>query len=281
MIATRLSAVALVVLLLPAVGAAPPPDGLRVIVCAPGYPGSTAEAQPAMDDFAAAVASAAKWRRDAVAATYFEREDGGVAALADAGLALVTLPFFLEHRAGAELRPRLLAVPEGREPLEPWTLVAGAGAVRSPADLDGWSIVSLAGHSPRFVRAALADWGTLPETVTVELSSAVLSSLRRAARGEPIALLLDAEQTAALERLPFADDLETVHTTRPLPVSLLCSVDDHVAETLVDTAVAALLSLGDAAAAADAMAGVRLDRFEVIEAGVVDGAIEIFNGTAE
>ena len=145
------------------------------------------------------------------------------------GLGLVTLPFFLEHRDELDLRPEMLAVPTGRKTEESWSLVAGKGAVHEPADLDGWQLVSLAGHSETFVRGpALGDWGELPATLTITFSGAVLTSLRKAARGEKIVVLLDAEQTEALDRLPFADDLEIVHQSPPLPVSVVCSIGDRL-----------------------------------------------------
>ncbi len=71
-------------------------NGLAVVVCAPGYPGSTAEAQPAMDGLAAAIIAETGWDAAAVRAVYFETEEGGVASLeeTDVALMLVTLPFF-------------------------------------------------------------------------------------------------------------------------------------------------------------------------------------------
>ena len=92
------------------------------------------------------------------------------------------------------------------------------------------------GYSPRFVRGvALADWGEMPADVQVLFRSSVLSALRRAARGERVATLLDRAQTAALDSLPFAGELEVVVRSRPLPGTLLCRVggrlpDEHVAE---------------------------------------------------
>ncbi len=259
-------------------------DGLTMVVCAPGYPGSTAEAQPAMDDLAAAATAAAGWPAGVFRAVYFETEDGGLAALDDraAGLALVTLPFFLEHRSAVGLEPVMLAVPSGRQPLEPWTLIAGAGLVTGPADLGGWRIASLAGHSQRFVRrVALGDWGELPESATVEFSRAVLTSLRRSARGEPVAVLLDAEQAAALDRLPFADELEVVHRSRPLPVSVLCAVGDRLADGRLAEIVSALGSLDDRADAAEALAGVRMERFESFDPGALAAAGRAFDGAVE
>ncbi|MEE4272521.1 MAG: hypothetical protein V2I67_12655 [Thermoanaerobaculales bacterium] len=260
-----------------------PPSGASgaatLVVCAPGYPGSTVEAQPAMDDFAAAVAAAAGWGDGAFRSVYFETEEGGLARLAepDADLAMVTLPFFLEHQSRLNLRPIALAVPEGREQLEPWALVAGIGKVRQPSDLDGWNIVSLAGHSPRFVRGpVLGDWGELPAGTGVSHSRAVLSSLRKAAKGEPVAVLLDAEQTEALDRLPFADDLEVVHRSRPLPVSVVCAVGNRLEEVGIDAVEQALLGLDQYSSAADALAGVRLDRFEPPDVAALELAEAMF-----
>src|SRR5262245_52785698 len=80
-----------------------------LVVCAPGYPGTTAEAQPTMDAFASAAAEAAGFKPGSLAAVYHETLKGGVERLgaADAVLALVTLPFYLEERARLRLTPRL------------------------------------------------------------------------------------------------------------------------------------------------------------------------------
>jgi hypothetical protein len=258
--------------------------GLEVAVCAPGYPGSTAEAQPAMDALAAAITAAAGWQAGAVKAMYFETEAGGVASLKspDVGLMLVTLPFFLDHRTEFDLRPRLMAVPDGLEPEEPWSLVAGKGLVKRPADLAGWELLSLAGNSPRFIRGpALGDWGDLPESLTITFSGAVLTGLRRAATGEHVALLLDAAQTEALDRLPFAARLEVVHSSPPLPVSVVCSVGDRLAPDRLSEVLAALENLDDRPAAAEALAGVRLDRFVPVDQPVLERAEKAFSGARE
>jgi hypothetical protein len=272
----------LVVLLL--VGRWASASDLTMVVCAPGYPGSTTEAQPAMEGFATAVSTAVGWDRDAFGAEYFETEDAGVArfAGADAGLGLVTLPFFLEHCDALDLQPEMLAVPTGRQAGESWTLVAGKGRVKAPEDLDGWQLLSLAGHSEAFVRGpALGDWGELPPSLTITFSGAVLSSLRKAARGDEIVVLLDAEQASALDRLPFADDLEIVHQSPPLPVSVVCSIGDRVSAEKKAELLQALAGLADRPEAAEAMAGVRLERFEPMDIQAMERASAAYGGVAE
>lgn len=276
-----MSLLALIVMLVCSIGSA---AETTMVVCAPGYPGSTAEAQPAMEGFATAVSTAAGWDRGVFGAEYFESEADGVQRFSagDAGLGLVTLPFFLEHSDELGLRPEMLAVPTGRQPEEAWSLVAAKGAVKQPSDLDGWQLISLAGHSERFVRGAvLGDWGELPSTLTITFSGAVLSSLRKAARGDKIVVLLDAEQADALPRLPFAGDLEIVHRSPPLPVSVVCSIGDRMTSEKKAEFIGALAGLAQRPEAAEALAGVRLDRFEPMNAEALDQAEKAFSGAAE
>ena len=278
---SALVAVALA-LAVPALAAAAD-GGATLVVCAPGYPGSTEEAQPTMDAFAAAVAAAAGWPGGELAGAYFETEAGGVERLqrGDAALALVPLTFFLKHAAALKLAPRLQAVQIGGEAAERWTLVAGKGKVNGPASLAGWEVVSLAGYVPGFVRGlALAEWGALPPDVRIVFSGAVLSGLRRAAAGENVALLLDRAQTAALPTLPFAAQLEVVARSAPLPVSVLCVVGNHLPEARSKAVTRALLDLGGTPAGAEALAGMRMTRFMPADQAAIARAQAAFNRAA-
>src|SRR2546423_9242303 len=121
---------------------------ITLVVCAPGYPGSSAEAQPAMDALARALGGAAHLPLQAV---YDETAQGGLERLAapDAALLLAPLPFFLDHERDLALAPRMMAVPkEGGGPLQGWTLVTGKEHAQ---DLEGDAVQSTAGYSPRFV----------------------------------------------------------------------------------------------------------------------------------
>ncbi len=71
-----------------------------------------------MDAFAAALAQAAGWAPGSLAAVYHESEAAGVARLgqADAALALVPLPFFLEHREALRQQPIAQAVAQAGNP---------------------------------------------------------------------------------------------------------------------------------------------------------------------
>jgi hypothetical protein len=267
----RFAAALLVSLLAAVVGPAagtdaPPPAAASsaLVLCAPGYPGSTEEAQPAMDALAAAVAAAAGWNAGELKAVYFETERAGLdrIASADTALVLAPLPFWLQHRAALKLEPVMQAIEAGGQAAEPWTLVAAAGQVGSAAGLAGFELISTAGYAPRFVRGpALSAWGDVPRDVTITFSTAVLSGLRRASAGAKVAMLLDRAQAAALPALPFAAKLQVVVRSEPLPVSVLAAIPGRLPPARLKALTGALATLGARPAGAAALAGVRLSGF--------------------
>jgi hypothetical protein len=235
-----------------------------LVVCAPGYPGSTQEAQPAMDALAAAISAAAGWRAGEFKAVYFETENAGLdrVASSDAVMILSPLPFWLKHREQLKLEPLMQAVQEGSQAAEPWTLVAAAGQVRIASDLAGFELVSVSGYAPRFIRGpVLGGWGELPRDVRITFSSAVLTGLRRASTGAKVAMLLDRAQAAALPSLPFASKLQVVAKSDPLPVSVLAAVAGRWPAARQKAMAAALAALDKTPAGAETLAGVRLSRF--------------------
>ena len=194
----------------------------------------------------------------------------------------MTLPFFLEHREALGLKPLAQAVQTGSDANQVWTLVAAVGRVVAPKDLAGWEIVSLGGHSPSFVRAMVFDgWGPAPEGLEVAFSSRVLTELRRAAKGETVAVLLDGPQAQSLERLPFGKDLETLRTSPEVPISLVCSVPGRSTPDREKAFTEALLGLGGGGDSDEALAGIRIERFVPIDREALGRAIEIFPRGAE
>ncbi len=263
---------------------AAPPRALVLVVCAPGYPGSTEEAQPAMDALAAAMAAAAGLKPGELKAVYFETEQAGLDRLSsdDAALALAPLPFWLQHQARLTLVPLMQAIEAGGRAAEPWALVAAKGAVTDARSLAGFELLSVAAYAPRFVRGpALGPWGELPPDLTMTFSTAVLTGLRRASTGAKVALLLDRPQAAALPTLPFAGRLQVVVESPPLPVSVLSSVGDRLPAARQAAVVQALDSLGDTPAGAEALAGIRLSRFVPADQSALTRARDAFDRVRE
>lgn len=240
-----------------------PAAPVLLVVCAPGYPGTTAEAQPAMDALADAAAGAAGWPAGSVAAVYLPGEREGSERLRQGGAAaaLVPLPFLLAHAAALRLEPRLQVEMQGAGSEERWALAVRKGAAPDAAALAGFTVQSIAGYAPEFVRGAVAGWGRLPPTAKVVESAQVLSGLRQAASGAPVAVLLDGAQAAALPSLPFAADLEIVARSAPLPTAFVARVGGRLPDARWKALEAALLRLGEDPPGAEALRGIRVVRF--------------------
>lgn len=236
-----------------------------LVVCAPGFPSNTEEAQPMMDELAAALTLGAGRAAGSIAAAYYPDIDGGLEALREerAALALVPLPFYLEYRRQLDLRATL----QVEQDPEVWSLVAGTDAIGAPEALAGWELAGMPGYSPRFVRRlVLADWGQPPEDVQIRFASRVLSVLRKAAAGDKVAAVLDRAQTEALPSLPFAADLAVVARSRPLIGTLLCRVGERQGDDEAEAVTRAFLALEQLEGGRELLDTLRIQRFQAVAA---------------
>jgi hypothetical protein len=234
-----------------------------LVFCAPGYPGGAGDAQPYVDKFAATAVTAAGWPAGSLSAVYDPTEQGGLAKLnsADAVLAFVPYPFYVEHAAQLHLTPLAQADVAGTGTKEKWTLVAKNGRVTGAGSLTGYTIASVAGYSPEFVRhSALSAW-ELPANVKIEPVGQILSALRRVASGEQVVVLLDQTQAAALPTLPFASDLKAVVQSPELPVAIIAVVDNRLPAARAKAFQAGLLKMGQGTQAVDALGSLKLQGF--------------------
>jgi hypothetical protein len=235
---------------------------LTLVFCAPGYPGASGDAQPYLDQFAHATASAAGWPGKSLDAVYDPSETGGLTRLAapDAALAFVPFPFFVQHARELRLTALVEADVTDTGPQQRWALVAKRGRITGTS-LSGLTIISTAGYASVFVRDyALKGW-SLSNDVRIESTGQVLSALRRAAAGEPVAALLDQPQSAALASLPFANELQVVAHSPELPVAVVATVGSRLDAGRARALKAALLALSHDPANVETLASLRLKGF--------------------
>ena len=259
-------------------------DPVTFVAVAPGYPGTTAEAQPSMDGFAAALAVQTGLAAGSVAAAYYEKDRPGAERLQkdDAGFGMVSLPFFLREADALKLEARLAASQKGTGPTEVWALVAKKGRVTGPASLEGWQVNSIAGYVPAFVTGtALHAWGRMPASVKVVQTNQVLSSLRKAAAGENVAVLLDGTQAAALASLPFAAELEVVARSAPLPTGIVVTVGKRLAPDRWKALEKGLRQLGDRPDGVAALEAIRLQGFVPLDTQALAAARKAYGAATK
>lgn len=236
-----------------------------LVFCAPGYPGGAGDAQPFVDQFARAAAASAGWKPDSLAAIYDPTEAGSLTKLGDKDAVLAFMPyaFYVQHAAELHLAPLVQADVTGVGTEERWTLVGKAGGpVTGASSMTGYTILSLAGYAPEFVKqSALAAWGPLPAGVKIEATGQILSTLRRVASGEPAVALLDQTQAAALPTLPFAAQLKTLTQSAALPVALIAVVDSRLPSARAKAFQAGLVKLNATNGGAEMLATLKLKGF--------------------
>ncbi|MFT3698041.1 MAG: hypothetical protein QM831_33175 [Kofleriaceae bacterium] len=236
-----------------------------IVVCSPGSPGTTDEAQPTMDAFAATVSDATGAN---LVAVYDPSDEGGAKRLTNASIGIVSLPFFLEHEQDLGLHARLVAVQKGRPALDRWSLVAKKSRAGNPAALAKFTIVGNTAFAPAFVRGVvLAEFGKLPSDVTLKQSTAVLSALRHAADGDNTAIIVDGAQEASLAQLPYAKDLDVVARSEAFPAGLVVTVDRRINNTQWKVIEKALLAMP-----ADKLDMVRMSQFTPVDDKLIDKA---------
>jgi hypothetical protein len=247
-----------------------------LVVCSPGSPGTSDDARARMDAFAAAASTRGGGR---IAAIYEPAEDACVERLGSAALGLVALPFFLAHERELGLVPRLQVVAAGRPALEHWALVGPRGRISRPGALAGYTIVSSAAYAPAFIRGVVVGgFGAIPADVKLEQSTAVLSALRRAASGEPVAVVLDGTQLAQLGSLPFASRLQVIAQSPAMPAGLVVTVDARVPAGTWSGIERALIGLSSDRAATPVLGAIEVARFEPVDSGALAQARRAFAG---
>lgn len=234
-----------------------------LVFCAPGYPGGAGDAQPFVDQFAAAAVKAAGWPAGSLAAIYDPTDEGSVAKLGstDAVLAFVPYPFFIQHGAQLHLTPLVQADVVGTGTQQKWTLVAKAGGVIAPAGLAGYTLLSVAGYAPDFVRHSALEAWALPGDVKIQATGQILSALRKVANGDHSVALLDQSQASALATLPFGNDLKAVTQSPAVPVAIIVVVDSRVPAPRAKALQAALLKMGHGGEGSDVLSQLRLQGF--------------------
>ena len=234
-----------------------------LVFCAPGYPGGAGDAQPLIDQFAHDAVTVSGWPAGSLVAVYDPSEERGLAKLRspDAVLAFVPYPFFVKHAAELHLTPLVQADVADIGPQQRWTLVAKSGRVTDPKSMAGYTILSVAGYAPDFVRHFALEGWTLPPDVKIEATGQILGALRKVAAGDPVAALLDQTQAAALPTLPFAAELKAVTQSPELPVAIIAVVDSRLAAGRARALQTGLLKMGHGAGGSDSLAPLRLQGF--------------------
>jgi hypothetical protein len=202
-----------------AIVAAPALAGEKeMLLCLPGFPGTSSQAQPYVDRMLRHLEGELGWPADSMSGLYVPGEAEGAERLAQssAGIALVGPSLFAAHHS--QLKMKVIAKVEvSGQGSKTYSVVAAKDGPASVAELAGKKVSGAVVHDPRFAANVLLGGQVAPDAVTFVEESRPLRSLRGVARGKVDAAIVDGAVLHHMGELDFADELKVIHTAEPVP----------------------------------------------------------------
>jgi hypothetical protein len=224
------------------------------------------------------IARRAGWDASSVEATYFNRAADATAHIKKEppGFLLASPGFYLEQREDLNLKP-VNQILINNEDTHRYYILVRRDTLDDVNDLRGKTLAGAVLAESEFVARVVLegrfDFGT---DLKAEYQRA-LSALRKLRQGELDAVMLDELEYAGLEHLPFADELTTLFTSKPLPNTGVFALNgvavDADAEALAE-ATEDLCSTGEGAAICETYG---ITGFKRAQPDLFDDLIRIFN----
>jgi hypothetical protein len=239
-----------------------------ILFWAPFEAGSTEQAAGTMEAFARTVEAAAGWPAGSASAGYDNTVDGGLRAV-EAGtpaFLIVPAPIYLRHARELRWKPlRVLVTDDGDA--ERYSVFGPAGA--SLADLAGAPVEGEVAYDAAFVAGVVL--GKTPAQVKLDPrpTARVLSAVRRAVKGERLAVVLDEAQRRALGDVPDAAALTLLGQSPWMPAGILVASPSTPAGD-ANALVRALDRISKEPAAAELLGTMKIRRFEAVAARTLE-----------
>ena len=221
-------------------GAAEP---YHLLFCVPDAPGSTEAAAPYLKPLFKMLESAAGWAEGSLQGLFTPSEKRCLRELKKprASLAVLSLGLYLSLKKRFKLRP--LAVAEvGGSVTTRYHVLVKQGAPSSLESLSGARFFTNHGSDRRLL-ARLILGGKLGDKVEVKRTRQPLKALRAVRAGTEQATVVDDLELEKLKLLPLAQDLQVIHTSRPLPNPIVVAVGKRVSAASVEALTSKILTL--------------------------------------
>lgn len=232
---------------------------LKMIFWYPGGAGSTAEAQPIIDEFMKLLS--AKLKTDTISGKYFNTVDGGLAFIKGEKpvIGIVSFAAWIQNKeklAGSSVLLATLPFPHGKS-TERYQLVGPVDKIAA-----GANIFSSEPLSMQFVRAEL--FSDIPQDAKLTQSSQLLMKLKDIGDGKLAAFaIITPAEAAVLEMISaaWAKGLKIVSKSKPIPTARVVLFDS--ASKDADKIKTALIAIGSDPASKEVLDEMRLKGFSV------------------
>jgi ABC-type phosphate/phosphonate transport system substrate-binding protein len=210
----------------------------KLLICYPGAPGDTKQAQPTMNALAEELTK--RWGiADATTAVYVNDLDEGKKILDEQkpSFGILSLSTWVAWKKSGVPMKLIATGTRAKKPTQRYhVVVPKSGSAKSLGDLKGKKVPSNHAADERFVREVIFDGAPETKDVTFEQKPLlVLRSLRKCAKGEVDAVLIDDDQLAFLNN-PEAGmgavmaDLRVLWSSKELPLAAVVAFGDTSSE---------------------------------------------------
>ncbi len=238
-------------------------DPIHFLLIQPGSPGTTEEAAPLIGRLAGYLAGHLP-QGTTLAGSYINAIDEANQAIArlHPRFAIVTLPYYLEHRAAYDWRPQLATRPGGRTEDHYRLLVSTTNPVTTWQALKGEVAGTLCQTTEAVARLMFQRTpSALP--FHCQPTDRLLRAARQVARGELTGVVVTDEQYASLTALPEGKQLRPLVTTPPLPPPLVVSFGPP--DETIQAITRILMGMKDDPGAKELLTELRTDGFGPID----------------
>lgn len=191
-----------------------------IVVVQSGGPSASEQAQQQIDRLAKQIAATAGWDVNTVSGKYFDNnmEAAEYVKKNKPAFVLGDLGFYLEFRDQLDLKVFNQATLRGKNDVT-FYVVAQKNSFKSLDDLKGKTLCGTHLENPKYIERIVFEGAiSLGDDVKVTKQRS-LRSLRKLAKGEADAVLLDEKEHSSLKSggLPFEADFVTIFTSKPVP----------------------------------------------------------------
>ncbi len=198
-----------------------PAAPLTVVICYPGGPVRASDAKPAVDSMLAVIEDIGEWKQGSITCQFTSKVDECRKMMAekDPHFAILSVGLYLEHMAKYHLVPVAQPNVDGST-TDTYRILVRKGTFGSLADLKGKALGGTLLGEPRFLQKIVFKSKLNPaKHFRLKPSRRALRALRNLSKGRKLdAIIVNEQQNKSLASLPFADQLEVVFTSDPIPL---------------------------------------------------------------
>lgn len=191
----------------------------ELLLCVTGFPGSTEQARPTVEGFLGALADKLGWGEGSISGDYYPDPADGLEQIRARrpGYAAMSLDLYLAHGDSLEAEVLARAILHGREKQRYHVVVAREGGPAGVESLEGIVYVPFR-ESVRFLGNLVLDGNrSLAESLDLRYDTNALAALRKVARGQAAAAIVEEEIVERFDEIREKDKLRVLTTGPWLP----------------------------------------------------------------